>query len=199
MHTVHESIARGERRARPGYRDDFFSAASALVSRSARFYGDARFQEIGEECRIDDYTVLSGKFTIGPRAHIAPGVTIHGGPDGVIIEEGVGISAGTHIFAISDDYDSPGLFNPCIDKAYKADAVRGPVIIGAHSVIGANCVVLPGTVVGEHTAVGALSLVRGVLDPYALYVGTPVRKVRDRDRAAIDAIADRYNSEASCA
>jgi acetyltransferase-like isoleucine patch superfamily enzyme len=41
---------------------------------------------------------------------------------------------------------------------------------------------LPGTIVPEGVAIGALSLVRGTLEPWSIYAGVPARRVRARSR-----------------
>jgi galactoside O-acetyltransferase len=45
--------------------------------------------------------------------------------------------------------------------------------------------VLPGAEIGDGTAVGAASLVNRALDPWGVYVGTPVRRIRERPSATI--------------
>ena len=55
-------------------------------------------------------------------------------------------------------------------------------MIGRHVVVGAGSVILPGCSIGEGTTVGALSLVNRPLDPWMIYVGAPVRALRERCR-----------------
>jgi dTDP-4-amino-4,6-dideoxy-D-glucose acyltransferase len=60
--------------------------------------------------------------------------------------------------------------------------VEGRIEIGRHSVIAANSVVLPGTVVKDGAMLGALSLARGTLEPWTVYAGIPARAVGLRDK-----------------
>jgi len=53
-----------------------------------------------------------------------------------------------------------------------------PILIGDRVWIGANCVILPGTVIGEDSVVGAGSVVRGVFPAASLIAGVPARKIR---------------------
>lgn len=59
---------------------------------------------------------------------------------------------------------------------------RGAVKIGRHSIIGSGSVILPGVDIPEGVSVGALSLVRKSLEPWGVYAGAPVRRIKDRDR-----------------
>jgi acetyltransferase-like isoleucine patch superfamily enzyme len=52
------------------------------------------------------------------------------------------------------------------------------VIIGDGSWIGAGSVILPGSHIGKHVAIGANSVVNGVIPDYSVAVGTPARVVK---------------------
>lgn len=51
----------------------------------------------------------------------------------------------------------------------------GPVVIGRDVVIGTNCTVLPGVVIGDRAVVSAQSLVNGDVPPGAVVGGVPAR------------------------
>jgi acetyltransferase-like isoleucine patch superfamily enzyme len=53
-----------------------------------------------------------------------------------------------------------------------------PVIIGKHSWLGQNVVVLPGVTIGEHCVIGANSVVNSSVPDYCVAVGAPARVVR---------------------
>ena len=63
----------------------------------------------------------------------------------------------------------------------KGKLVRAPITIGKNCTIGQYANVFPGVTMGDNCHVGAMSLVPkgSVLDSNAVYVGIPVRKVRD--------------------
>jgi acetyltransferase-like isoleucine patch superfamily enzyme len=50
--------------------------------------------------------------------------------------------------------------------------------------VGAHSVVLPGVRLAEGAAVGALSLVKGSLEPWSVYGGVPARSLGPRRRTA---------------
>lgn len=52
---------------------------------------------------------------------------------------------------------------------------KGPVVIGRDVVIGANCTILPGVVIGDGAIVSAMSLVNKDVAPGAIVGGVPVR------------------------
>jgi len=53
------------------------------------------------------------------------------------------------------------------------------VSIGEYCWIGCNTVILAGSKIGDQTAVGACSLVKGILLPKCLYFGVVAKKIRD--------------------
>jgi len=52
---------------------------------------------------------------------------------------------------------------------------KGPVVIGRDVVIGANCTILPGVVIGDGAVVSAMSLVNKDVAPGAIVGGVPIR------------------------
>jgi len=56
---------------------------------------------------------------------------------------------------------------------------RGPVVVGRDVVIGANCTILPGVVIGDGATVSAMSLVNKDVPPGAMVGGVPIRLIRN--------------------
>lgn len=50
------------------------------------------------------------------------------------------------------------------------------VILRKHVIIGTGTVILPNLIIGEITAVGALSLVNKNLEKWSIYAGNPIKK-----------------------
>ncbi|MCR5303076.1 MAG: acyltransferase, partial [Lachnospiraceae bacterium] len=48
--------------------------------------------------------------------------------------------------------------------------------------IGANCTLLPGVTIGEGAVVGANALVTKDLEPWGIYVGSPAKKIGEREK-----------------
>lgn len=64
----------------------------------------------------------------------------------------------------------------------QAKPVVGKIIIGNDVSISTNCTILTNLNIGEGAIVGANSLVVKDLEPWGIYVGTPVKKIGDREK-----------------
>ena len=66
----------------------------------------------------------------------------------------------------------------------------GEVVLERYSQVGCSSVVLPKGKLGEGTAVGALSLVDRKLEPWVIYAGIPVKKIRERKREFLERLLE---------
>jgi acetyltransferase-like isoleucine patch superfamily enzyme len=147
---------------------------------------DSERIKLGSNVRIDPFCILSaagGHITLGSYIHIASHSCVMGGI-GVTMEDFSGISQGVKLYSASDDYTGASLTNPTIPK-HLLKVIRGEIRLGRHVIIGAGTVVLPGVEIGEGSSVGALSLVRKDLDPWGVYSGAPVRRLKSRDKTLL--------------
>jgi galactoside O-acetyltransferase len=136
---------------------------------------------IGSHVRIDGFGVAtSGRLEIGSYIHIGSFAYL-ACRAGIRLGNFANLSQGVKIYTTSDDYSGASMTNPMVPDEYK-DVQIAPVEIGEHTIIGAGSIVLPGTIVPEGVAIGALSLVRGTLEPWSIYAGVPARWVRARSR-----------------
>jgi galactoside O-acetyltransferase len=153
------------------------------ISPKASIYGADRI-EIGENCRIDDFCVLSagknGYLRIGSHVHIANYVALYGG-GGIEIADFVGLSGRVAVFSENDNYTGSAMSNPCIPDRYRL-VTKGRVRIGRHVLIGTGSTIMPGVQIGDGASVGAHSFVNRPCDPWSIYAGVPARRLRDRDR-----------------
>ena len=69
--------------------------------------------------------------------------------------------------------------NPTIPSEF-TNVTISPIVLEKHVIVGSGSVVLPGAHLGEGVAVGALSMVNRPLEPWGIYGGVPVRKLKDR-------------------
>ena len=74
--------------------------------------------------------------------------------------------------------------NPTVPREFTNRKVSH-VTIGKHVIVGTNAVIFPGVTIGEGAAVAACAVVRRDLPPWGVYGGEPLRKLGERDRAAI--------------
>lgn len=136
---------------------------------------------IGDNSRIDDFCVVSGKITIGRNVHITPMCLVAGGEKGIIFEDFTTIAYGVQIFTQSDDYSGETLTNSTIPKDYKNE-LMGEVILKKYSIIGAGSIIMPEVILAEGTSVGAMSLVLKSTEPWGIYVGNPAKRIKDRKK-----------------
>lgn len=155
-----------------------------LLSRKASIYGAEQIS-IGDHTRIDDFCILSGKITIGNHVHIAAYVALFAGSTGIELQDFVGISSRSAIYAESDDYSGVVMTNPTVPLKYK-HIISGIVKAEKHAIVGSGCTVMPGVTISEGTAVGSMSFVNKSLDPWGVYVGIPCKKIKERSRNLLE-------------
>ncbi|MCT7636398.1 acyltransferase [Aliarcobacter butzleri] len=141
--------------------------------------------EIGDNSRIDDFCIISGKIKIGRNVHIAPFCLVAGGEKGIFFEDFSGLAYQVQVFTQSDDYSGRTLTNPTIPDEYKKE-IKKEVIIGKHSIVGAGSIIMPGVVLAEGTSVGALSLVRKKTEEWSIYLGNPAKKITSRKKDLLE-------------
>lgn len=157
---------------------------NVLISDKASIYNPDQI-EIGDNSRIDDFCVLSGKIFIGKHVHIAPFCLIAGGAPGVTMEDFSGLAYGSKIFSQSDDYSGGSMTNPTVPSAYKMEK-KAPVHIKTHVIIGAQSVVFPGVVVEEGCSIGAMTLVNKSTRPWGIYTGNPAKRIKERKKDLLE-------------
>lgn len=123
------------------------------ISDKASIY-DADRISIGDNSRIDDFCVLSGRVTIGRNVHVAVLCNIAGGRAGVSLDDFSGLAYGCHVVAQSDDYSGRTMTNPTVPAEFKEEQSQ-PVVVGRHALLGTCSVVLPGVTIGEGVSSGA--------------------------------------------
>jgi galactoside O-acetyltransferase len=96
-----------------------------------------------------------------------------------------GLSSRVSVYSSNDDYSGATLTNPTIPKAFSG-VVHAGVSLGKHVIIGSGSVILPGVVLQEGAAVGALSLVTRNCESFSVYLGVPAKKIKKRKRDLLD-------------
>lgn len=155
---------------------------NVLISDKTSIYSPENIS-IGNDVRVDDFSILSaggGYINIGNNIHIAVFTAIFGA-GGVEIENFSGISSRSIIYSSTDDYSGEYLTNPTIPEKYKK-ITYGKVTIKKHSIIGSGTTILPGVTLEEGTSIGANSLVLKSTEPWGIYAGSPIKKLKDRKK-----------------
>lgn len=164
--------------------EDLISLGFAHVGQNVRVSDRASIYNpdqisLHDNCRIDDFCVVSGNVTVGKYVHIAPYCLIAGGEPGIILDDFSGLAYGVKVFTQSDDYSGKTLTNPNIPKIYKNE-FKSAIRIERHVIVGAGSMIFPGANLAEGTSVGAMSLVRKSTLPWGIYVGNPAKRVKER-------------------
>lgn len=157
---------------------------NVLISKFARIYG-AQSISIGNNVRIDDFVILSGKIDIGNYVHIGASSNITGSDIGVEIKDFCGISNHVKILAINDDYSGETMTNPCIPQEYK-NVHKHKIILEKHCIIGSGSTILPNAYLAEGVAIGTMSLIVRKTNPWGIYFGIPAKRIKERKKELLE-------------
>lgn len=152
---------------------------NVLISRKASFYGAANMS-IGDNVRIDDFAILSGNLTIGSHIHISAYVALYGAM-GIEMKDYTGVSPRSTIYSAMDDFSGSYLIGP-VHPVGTTNVTGGKVVIERFVQIGCDSVVFPNLTINEGSVIGAKSLVTRSVDAWGVYAGTPIRKLKNRNR-----------------
>ena len=142
------------------------------ISSNITIVGESNIQ-LGDNVRIDDYTIISAKegfLKIGSNVHIG-GQCYLGCGGGIEIKDNVNIAQGVKIYSKINDYIKPSKDNKMI---------KGLVKIGKNVILGSNAVIIGKTQIKDGATVGALSLVKNNLNSWSVYAGVPAKFIKRR-------------------
>lgn len=145
-----------------------------------------RHGEYLEDTRISNQCSISARESLDLGDHVFIGhFGVIDASGGLSIGEGTQISCFAGIFTHSS-HVAVRLYGRNYARADRKDAYFNvPVRIGPYCFLGANAVVLPGTVLGRGCLVAANSVVKGVFPEFSFVAGNPARRVgdtRERDK-----------------
>lgn len=135
---------------------------------------------IGANVAIDSFVKVkpaggSGDVIIGADSTINSGCVLYTG-NGIRIGTHVAIAANCTFAPVNHEYASRSVL--IREQGFRPS--KGGIVVGNDVWIGANCVFLDGTNIGDGCVVAAGSTVRGTLEPYGVYAGHPLRQVGRR-------------------
>jgi len=137
--------------------------------------------ELGDNCKIRDFVfIFAGEgVKIGKYTDVQPHTIIWGGGETVI---GDRVSTGPGTVFLSATYShAPGL--KMVDGMPQGESkvLGGKLTVGNDVYIGARCVIMPVNI-GEGCVIGAGSFVNRDLEPWGIYVGSPAKRVAEREK-----------------
>jgi acetyltransferase-like isoleucine patch superfamily enzyme len=173
------TIGPRSRRARGFHR---FGEGSAICFPVTALFGE-EYIDLGEHVIIGPYASLSAGVMPGHVLDHTPVVSIG---DRVLIGKGSGIVAHDRVIIGDDVFTGHHVYITDANHGYvdtetsigRQFAPSRPVTVGAGSWLGHGTVVLPGAQIGRNVAVGAGSVVTGVLPDFCVAVGNPARIIR---------------------
>lgn len=131
---------------------------------------------IGEKCLFRSFR-LRQYFTVGKNASLEIG-------DHTFINDGANICVtrsvkiGSHVMIADMAYIFDTDFHEISpDLPVKCE----PIVIGNNVWIGANVMILPGSVIGDHSVIAAGSIVTGEIPAKCLAAGAPARSIKSLD------------------
>ena len=135
---------------------------------------------IGAECVIDSFVKIKptgglGNVVIGEHCYINSGCVIYSG-NGVKIGDNVLIASNCTLAPVNHQFRDCRL----LIREQGFGPGKGGILIENDVWIGANCVLLDGSVLREGCVVGAGSVVRGELPAYSICMGTPAVMIDKR-------------------
>lgn len=135
---------------------------------------------IAENSAIDAFVKIKpvggvGDVVIGPNSVINSGCVLYSG-NGIRIGRGVAVAANCTFAPVNHEYRRRD--KPIREQGFRPS--KGGIVIGDDVWLGANCVLLDGTVIGDGCVIAAGSLVRGTLAAYGIYGGNPLVKLGER-------------------
>lgn len=158
----------------------------AQISDKASFYGINRIS-IGDHVRIDDFCVLSagiGGIQIGNYIHISIGASLIGAGK-ITLCDYTGVSSRSSIYSSNDDYSGAAMTNPTLPSSF-THVHSADVYLHKHVIVGSGSIILPGVILEEGVAVGALSLVNKSCSAFGIYSGNPAKRIKDRKRDLLE-------------
>ncbi len=136
---------------------------------------------IEDDVHIDAFVKIKpvggrGDIVIGRGSYINSGTVIYSG-NGVTVGRGVLVAANCTIVGSDHEYRSASR----TIKEQRFAPSRGGVVIEDDVWLGAGAVVLEGAILRQGCVLGAMSMARGELEAYCVYVGVPAVKIGLRE------------------
>lgn len=128
----------------------------------------------GKDSVVDSFVKIkpaggSGDVIVGERTVINAGCVLYTG-NGVIIGNDVAIAANCVFAPVNHEYAS----KEKLIREQRFRPSKGGIIIEDDVWIGAGVVILDGAILRKGCVIGAMSLVRGEVEPYSINVGNPL-------------------------
>lgn len=129
--------------------------ANVIIGKTVRIR-NPELVEIGANSIIDDFTLISGKVSIGNYVHIGSSCSLQAGDTGISLGNFSSLAAGVRIYAVSSDFIRCSFDSACYPRNLVQGSIKKEVKLGDHNQIGANSVILPGVMLPTGFACSAM-------------------------------------------
>ena len=136
-------------------------AEQAMLDNCCQLF-DYVFVDAGKSLKIGKYSTLTWYSLIEGGANTFIGDRVFVGPGCRIL---------TSTYRLNGFYSIEHIPDECHSTEY------GDIVIHDDAYLGANCTIMPGTILGEGSVIGANSFVEGELEPWTIYAGTPCKPI----------------------
>src|SRR5689334_22344891 len=120
---------------------------NTIISPKASLYGDDI--EIGDNCRIDDFCILSGKIRIGNNVHVGAYSSLVGKAQ-ITLRDRAQLGQRVYLMSSCDDFSGRSMVGPCVPENLR-NVTHAEILLDEDSVVGTGSVVFPGVTIGENT------------------------------------------------
>ena len=150
--------------------------------------------EKNSSCFIGDNVTISGSPYTNPLNHHAPIIKVCSGAkleigngcglssptiwcsDNVILKKGVGL--GSNVFIMDTDAHSLDWRQRLTPETDKANCKKNGIVIGEYVLVGMNSIILKGVHIGNHSVIGAGSIVASDIPNDCIAAGNPCRVIK---------------------
>jgi len=158
---------------------------NVLVSKKASIYSPSTIS-MGDNVRIDDFCILSGKITLGSNIHIGAFCALYG-RFGIEMDDYTGLSPRTTIFSATDDFGGDFLISPMAPDEF-TNVTGGVVKLEKYVQVGSGSIILPNVTLAEGAASGSMTLVNKSLESWTIYTGIPAKALKPRKRGLLEKV-----------
>jgi len=94
------------------------------------------------------------------------------------VEIGDWTTTGQHVYITDHTHGDVSYVQLSLPPRHRPLCSKGPVKIGAYVHLGENCCIMPGVTIGDHSVIGAGSVVTHDIPPYSVAAGSPAKVLR---------------------
>lgn len=137
--------------------------------------------KLGRNVRIDGFCTISAGagISIGSNVHIAGYVSLFGGA-GIEVGDYASIASGAKVYSVSDDVMGRSMVGPQVPLE-KRHLHKGKVVLGEHSVLSVNTIVMPGGRLSKGSTLLPFSvLINENPMPYIVLQGVPAKFIKPK-------------------